>query len=262
VFSRKTLESIPDVYEEVNVVTAEDVLPELLVTTRVAGIPLFHWLALIVGFPLFYLVTVLLNRLLKPLVRRLRLHFYGKVDFPYPEALPKPVRLLLLALVIRWILSNLSLPLLARQFWSNTATVITIAACVWLLIILNSRGEEYVLRRLRSHQMTAAASMLRLFRRVIDLLIVFGGIVVGLHFFGMNATAALAGLGVGGIAVALAAQKTLENVIGGVSLIFDEAVRVGDSLKVGDISGTVDYIGLRSTLVCAMRPLLSRYAGL
>jgi MscS family membrane protein len=248
-FSRKTLESIPDVYEEVNVVTAEDVLPELLVTTRVAGIPLFHWLALIVGFPLFYLVTVLLNRLLKPLVRRWRLHFYGKVDFPYPEALPKPVRLLLLALVIRWILSNLSLPLLARQFWSNTATVITIAACVWLLIILNSRGEEYVLRRLRSHQLAAAASMLRLFRRVIDLLIVFGGIVVGLHFFGMNATAALAGLGVGGIAVALAAQKTLENVIGGVSLIFDEAVRVGDSLKVGDISGTVDYIGLRSTRI-------------
>jgi MscS family membrane protein len=205
---------------------------------------------------------VLLNRLLKPLVRRLRLHFYGKVDLPYPEALPKPVRLLLLALVIRWILSNLSLPLLARQVWSNTATVITIAACVWLLIILNSRGEEYVLRRLRSHQLTAAASMLRLFRRVIDLLIVFGGIVVGLHFFGMNAAAALAGLGVGGIAVALAAQKTLENLIGGVSLIFDEAVRVGDSLKVGDISGTVDYIGLRSPLVCAMRPLLSRYAGL
>jgi MscS family membrane protein len=51
VFSRKTLESIPDVYEEVNVVSAEDVLSELLVTTRVAGIPLFHWLALIVGIP-------------------------------------------------------------------------------------------------------------------------------------------------------------------------------------------------------------------
>jgi MscS family membrane protein len=57
-------------------------------------------------------------------------------------------------------------------------------------------------------------------------------VLVTLHYFGVNLTAALAGLGVGGIAVALAAQKTLENVIGGVSLIFDQAVRVGDTLKV------------------------------
>ena len=57
----------------------------------------------------------------------------------------------------------------------------------------------------------------------------------------------LAGLGVGGIAVALAAQKTLENVIGGTSIIFDGAVRVGDLLKVGETLGTVQDIGLRST---------------
>ena len=54
---------------------------------------------------------------------------------------------------------------------------------------------------------------------------------------------------IGGIAVALAAQKTLENVIAGASLIFDQAVRVGDSLKVGEIVGTVDHIGLRSTRI-------------
>ena len=50
--------------------------------------------------------------------------------------------------------------------------------------------------------------------------------------------------------MALAAQKTLENVIAGASLIFDQAVRVGDSLKVGaDCQGTVDHIGLRSTRI-------------
>jgi MscS family membrane protein len=65
----------------------------------------------------------------------------------------------------------------------------------------------------------------------------------------VNPTAALAALGVGGIAVAFAAQKTLENVIGGVSLIFDQAVRVGDSLKVGESQGTVEDIGLRSTRI-------------
>ena len=65
----------------------------------------------------------------------------------------------------------------------------------------------------------------------------------------MNPTPILAGLGVGGLAVALAAQKTLENVIAGASLIFDQALRVGDSLRLGTIEGTVDHIGLRSTRI-------------
>jgi MscS family membrane protein len=80
-------------------------------------------------------------------------------------------------------------------------------------------------------------------------LIVVVGLLVTLYHFGVNPTAALAGLGVGGIAVALAAQKTLENVIGGVSLIFDRAVQVGDFLKVGDTTGTIDDVGFRSTRI-------------
>jgi MscS family membrane protein len=72
-------------------------------------------------------------------------------------------------------------------------------------------------------------------------------VLASLYYFGVNPNATLAGLGVGGIAVALAAQKTLENVIGGASIIFDGAVRVGDLLKVGEKVGTVEDIGLRST---------------
>ena len=82
--------------------------------------------------------------------------------------------------------------------------------------------------------------------------------LVALHYFGIDPTAALAGLGIGGIAVALAAQKTLENVIGGLSIIFDKAVRVGDFLKLGDTLGTVDSIGLRSTRIRTLdRTILS-----
>ena len=91
--------------------------------------------------------------------------------------------------------------------------------------------------------------MLRLARWGVDLLIIFVGLLVTLHYFGVNPTGALAGLGVGGVAIALAAQKTLENVVGGVSLIFDQALHVGDVLKVGDTVGTVREIGLRSTRI-------------
>jgi MscS family membrane protein len=70
-----------------------------------------------------------------------------------------------------------------------------------------------------------------------------------LRSLGVDPTPALAGLGVGGIAVAQAAQKTLENVVAGASLIFDQAVRVGDFLKMDAVQGTVDHIGLRSTRI-------------
>ena len=121
--------------------------------------------------PLFYWLTEMLTRLLKVLVGRFPLPLYGKLDLSHSDALPKPIRLLLLVWAIRWILSKLSLPLLARQFWSNTATVIAIAACVWLLILVNSWGENHVLVRLQNRNLAAAASLLRLSRRLLDLLI-------------------------------------------------------------------------------------------
>jgi MscS family membrane protein len=248
-FSSQTLASIPDVYDEVNLVSVHDILPAFLVNTRLAGVVLFEWLALIVGVPFLFFLTILLSRLLRRIAGPLRRRFYRKHDLPDPELLPGPMRLLILAFVIQWTISKVSLPLLARQFWSSTAAVITIAASTWLLILLASWGEELGRRLLRSRNLAKAASMLRLARWVLDLLIIFAGVLVTLKYFDVNATAALAGLGVGGIAVALAAQKTLENVIGGVSLIFDQALRVGDNLKVGTLQGEVEDIGLRSTRI-------------
>jgi MscS family membrane protein len=81
--------------------------------------------------------------------------------------------------------------------------------------------------------------------------VIFGciAILVILDVMGVNANAALAGLGIGGIAVALAAQKTLENVIGGVSIVFDRVVNVGDFVRFGTTAGIIDEIGLRSTRI-------------
>jgi MscS family membrane protein len=70
--------------------------------------------------------------------------------------------------------------------------------------------------------------------------------VAALALFGLNVKAALTGLGIGGLAIALGAQKTLENLIGGVSLLMDKAVNVGDFCRIGDRIGTVEDIGLRS----------------
>jgi len=248
-FSSKTVDAIPDLYEEINETSVDSVLPEFMSNTRLLGVPLFELLAVFVGMPSFYLLTVLVNRVLSRFIGLCRRKLRRKPDLRDPEILPGPIRLLLLAAFIRWLLTKVSLPLLARQFWFSTASVLAIAGCGWLMIRLNGWVEHYIRRHLPAFNLTGATSMLRLGRRAIDGLILFAGVLIILHHFGVNPTTALAGLGIGGIAVALAAQKTLENVIGGVSLIFDRPVRVGDTLKVADTLGTVDDIGLRSTRI-------------
>jgi MscS family membrane protein len=246
-FSRKTLASIPDAFQELNKSPLERFLPDFMITTQVAEIPLFEWVAIFVGMPLVYLLTGVLNRILSLAAGIVRRRLSRNAALPNPRVLRPPFRLLLLALVIRWLVSKVPLPLLARQFWSTTALMIVVVACMWLLMLLNEIGERSLVRRRRS--LSGAASALRLVRRLIDGLILFAGLLFTLHHFGINLTATLAGLGVGGIAVALAAQKTLENVIAGVSLIADQAVRVGDVLSLGDIQGTVEELGLRSTRI-------------
>jgi MscS family membrane protein len=248
-FSKKTLDSVPALYEETNLASADDAVPELLVKTRIVGVALYHWLAIFLGMPLVYYVVTLLSRLLGVLIGLLRRRFYRNPDLPNPEVLPKSVRLLLLALVIQLIITRVGLSLFARQIWSSISAVITITASVWLLILVTVWVEQYVHRLLVRRQITGVTAIVRLVRGVIDVLLVVAGVLVTLYRFGLNPTAFLTGLGVGGIAVALAAQKTLENVIGGVSLILDRVVHLGDYIALGDIEGTIEAISLRSTRI-------------
>jgi MscS family membrane protein len=199
--------------------------------------------------PFLFLLTGVVNRILSALFNALRRKALRSANVPNTQVLPPPVRLFLLALTIHWFLASVGLSLLVRQFWSNIALLIAIASSVWLLMLFTRWSERYILRHRGGRELSGAASILRLGRRVVDGLLVFAGLLFILYHFGVNPTAAIAGLGVGGIAVALAAQKTLENVIGGISLIADQAVRVGDTLKLGDILGTVEDVGLRSTRI-------------
>jgi MscS family membrane protein len=248
-FSERTLSLVPTLYEEITLRWTERILPRFLTARRIGGVRLFEWLTVLLGLPLFYVVTALLNRVLTPLLRGSWRRIFRQSDLFAGNVLPAPVRLLLLAFAIRWVLAALPLSLLVRQVWSNAASLINVAAVVWLLVLLNGEIEQFIRRRFPRANVSAGASLLRLLRRGFDLLVIFVGMMAVLRRFGVDPTPALAGLGVGGIAVALAAQKTLENLVAGASLLFDQAVRVGDFMKMGDIAGTIDHIGLRSTRI-------------
>lgn len=247
-FARSTLERIPDVHNEIDLVPIDQYLPGFL-TVRVAGIRLFEWLMLIVALPIGYRLLGLLgwviSKSVTPFLQR-RLHL---ADGPITDHFPGALRLIVLAIVIRTSLGSFELPLVERQFWAATTFLLGISGLTWTLILLNAYGERYIYRHLNASRLRESVALLRLGRRVADVLVIAVGFLIVLRRFGVDVTAVLAGLGIGGIAVALAAQKTLENFIGGVSLIFDKAVRVGDFVRLGTTEGTVDEVGLRSTRI-------------
>ena len=110
-FSGKTLASIPAVFHELSTPALEQLLPEFLVRTRIASIPLFEWLALFVGMPLLFMSTGLVNRLLAWIVGTLRRRLGYKASDKNPQILRVPLRLLLVALVIHLLLPSLAEPL-------------------------------------------------------------------------------------------------------------------------------------------------------
>ena len=248
-FSADTLRSVPAVYRELSVATTESALPQFLVTSSFLGISLYQWLAVLVVLPGTYFLLTLAGRVIRRVHGNIRRRLSRNPGLPDVDALPVPVRLFILALIIRWALSRVGLSLLARQFWSNLAASLVTVGIVWLLLLLDAWGERYLHRYLWDRGRMSALSVLRPARRVLDILVILAGTTATLYEFGVDPTTALAGFGVGSIAVALAARKTLENILAGVSLISDDAIRVGDFLKVGETLGTVENIGLRYTQI-------------
>jgi MscS family membrane protein len=256
-FSRATLRAVPDVYAEIMLARDARRLPSELTSIRIGGILLIEWGIMLAGLAALYPLTKLLNRVLTAFIRRRRRDAFERSTFAARGVVSMPVRLLLLAIGCRVLLEMIPFSLLSRQFWATPSAMIAIIAAAWLAVLLNAEAERIFLRRVATNK-AAATSLTRLVRRIVDLFVIFIAFIAVLRHFGIDPTPALAGLGVGGIAVALAAQKTLENVIAGASLIFDQAVQVGDVLKMDQVTGTVEYIGLRSTRIrTAERTLVS-----
>ena len=244
--ARSTLDAVPDVYGEVDLLRVDRYLPRVL-TRRVLGIRLIGWLTLAVLIPLLYRLLGVVDWLIRGVMA-----WWGRRNGAreqVPAKIPESIRLLLLAIVVHEITPKVDLPLAERQLLALVAGLLAIAGFVGCVLWCNDYAERYVLRRVREASLGESRALVRLARRLADIVAYATGGVIVLYYFGLDPTAALAGLGIGGIAVALAAQKTLENVIGGFSIVFDKAVRVGDFLKLGDMLGTVDHVGLRSTRI-------------
>jgi MscS family membrane protein len=169
-----------------------------------------------------------------------------QLDSSAPELIA-PARVLTALVVVRANLPLLELPAQPYLLVIYILSAIAILAIGAILIALTDFGFQRLSTALASQQRSTVRSAIPVARRALKAAIGVGALLAILGAFGYDTGTLLAGLGIGGLAVAFAAQKTLENLFGGFTLVIDAPVTVGDTCRIGDRVATVEDIGLRST---------------
>lgn len=113
---------------------------------------------------------------------------------------------------------------------------------------------EYVIQKMISHKAQAAEQMtMEIIGKMIKVLVWIIAVLFLISYFGYDITSLVAGLGIGGIAVALAVQNVLADLISAVSIYLDKPFKVGDYIVIGTQMGTVKNIGLKTTRITSLQ---------
>jgi MscS family membrane protein len=246
--SSDTLAKVPELYDQVQARRVETRLPNALVKREFAGMPLWQFLALLIALPVAAALGWLLLALLEFPVRwwaRRR----GHLDVANWRSVSGPAWLLAGTLIHQVFAAYLHVPLLPRHYYFQITSIALIVSATWILW----RVVQWSLHRVRYRALAlghaGTGSLMLLGERILKAVIFMAGVLAVLGNLGFNMSTALAGLGIGGLAIGFGAQKTIENLFGGVSVLGDEVFRVGDVCRFGDRTGVVEDLGLRSTRI-------------
>jgi MscS family membrane protein len=246
--SRQTLDQVPEVYDSLRFAQLEKRLPKFLVKTRFLAMPLWQWIAIVLFAPVALLLGWLAALLVRFGVRRVRRALGLAPLQAEPLRRFGPTAVLGAVIIHYYFVYLIGASILYREYYRDLLLILLAFAFYWAITKITYWLSLRMWNQLTDRGMYAERSLVSLTRRVLDVAIFFViALVVFKNVLNWNLTAALAGLGIGGLAIGLGAQKTFENMMGGISILTDRALLVGDACKIGDQRGVVEDIGLRST---------------
>ena len=240
-FSRQTVADIPHLNHHFGYRPFEEHLSRFFPNAVFLGWQLWQYVALIIGIGLAYLVAYCLSLAVRWLVLRSNREVGRQM-----EALGVgPVRILLWFFladrVLAFIGPSVAIRAILRQDLLGTIAV------TWALSRLVELSYRMWIDRLTKRGQVSAIPMLKPAKTFLNVIIIVMAVLVWLDNLGFNVGTLLAGLGVGGIAFALAAQDTIKNLLGSIMILLDKPYRVGQRVVAKGHDGVVEEIGLRST---------------
>jgi MscS family membrane protein len=217
---------------------------------EVMGNPAWQYLAFLVYVVLAFYVSKLLDYLIQGQLRKWAAKTETKLDDLILELLRGPVKVIAFVTLLHIGLRLFNWPEWTSMFISNGLKIIVACSLTYiaikfvdLMVGLWQQRTEASQEGLLDHQ------LFPIIRKSLKIFVVVVAVLVTSQNLGMNVTGLLASLSIGGLAVGLAAQDTLSNLFGAVAIFADKPFRLGDRIQLDSVDGTVEAIGLRSTLV-------------
>lgn len=262
--SSQTLARVPALYRSAGVTWFEGAMPARLLNSTLFGISYAQWVilaaTLVVPFAGLWLLSAVFITGARQLIpapprRALVEAWYVRLRWPL---------ILVVALFVHLAFVRLlGFSLGFRFAYSRLALVAAVIAAAWLLWRLMALAFTHARAVAQRRRQASVRSLLLLAERVCKTVVVLVGAFALLTIAGVDTTTALAGVGIGGVAVALGAQKSVENLLGGVFLLTDRALAVGDTCSIANRLGVVEDITMRSVRLRTLeQTLLSVPAGI
>jgi MscS family membrane protein len=214
------------------------------------GKPFMDWVSpsTLAGFLIIVLASLVTSYTLRIIVS-LGIATLGTSAVPIWKGIAYPLQLFFATKLVGANLTYLELAFTTRQAVDRALFVCSSLLILWVAVNSTALLVAMSARALMQKDHTGNAPFLPLIRRVLNVVLTLVIVLFVVDGLGFDVTAILAGLGVGGIAVALASQKTIENLFGGLVLFLDQPVAVGQFGKFGTVLGTIEDIGIRSTRI-------------
>ena len=218
-----------------------DFLSGVVPEVYLLGAYLWQWFGVIIIMVFAFLVLLPLNWFAVFLINK-------KEKRPQVTRFVRGPLRFLVWIVIATSMVDLLSPTVAMQAMMKASTLLVIAFA-WVMIRLFDFYIEYLIHNFEERDKPGAIVLLRPLTKIVRVVIILAAGLIWLDNIGFKITTLMAGLGVGGIAIALAAQAVFADIIGTIILLISQPVRVGDVCKFGNTFGIVEEIGVRATKI-------------
>ncbi len=218
---------------------------------QILGLALWQYFGILILLGVAFLLHFFLSRLINPLIKRLSHSYLGDtgIDSGQIWKLARYLSILLIINLLKLFAPALLLPIRLNEWLYKSLSIFATIFLVLFLLKLIDLLIVYVKKLAQSTTQKYDEQIIPIIHTFLKIFVIFGAIFHVLQLLEINVTALIAGISIGGLALALAAQDTVKNLIGSAMIFIDRPFQIGDYIEWAGQAGTVTEVGFRTTRI-------------
>ena len=250
-FSEATINQIPSLYRSTFSSVFDSLLDQLPTWTETTwlGIALWQYMAVFLWILIGLIFRKIFEFVLDNYIRKITQRTTFSWDDDLLEGIEKPLGFIFLMAFFSISYTNFQLSVTFNFYLAIILEIAISVGVIWLFYNLSGVFAKYLTVITDRTENKLDDQLVPLIRKSLRFFVVTMGVILILQNNGYNVASLIAGLGIGGLAVALAARDTLANFFGSITIFLDRPFRIGDWVTIGKVEGVVEEVGFRSTRI-------------